>query len=276
MVQTLADNWESFEVYRSKQARGLLTGFKTIDTKLVGLPGLTTIMGEPKTYKSTFAMNIALNASLRGSPVILIDKENGIQRTRQRILSNLAKISYDAIRSKLTDEEQQAYKNARNTIAGLNFYYENMLGIVNPNEFLTELIQEIGRKHQQKVILIVDSLQSLVLDFKDRRGAVDFWVFLFNDLKLKFDGYLTIILISEKNRQAYGASNRAGAKESGGIEYKSEMLLDLYRTGENKIFLDCVFNRDGYTGIVTELEIPKPFYWQVEESNNLDDYVGDL
>lgn len=265
----ISSDWDRFDKYRTNAPRGLVTGFSDMDRSIIGLPNLVTVMGEPKCCKSTFVMNIAMYLAPQGNPIILLDKENGLQRTRLRMLSMLSGLTIGAIKSRsMTAEETARFTTAEAELKSLPIYYiaEEVSGPA-----LEELIREVGKKHKQHVVLVADSLQSLVQDFKDRRASVDYWVFLFNELKLKYENFLTIIVVSEKNRQSYGTGSKSGAKESGGIEYKSEMVIDLYPKGDkdspdaDAIIAECVFNRDGDTGVIATLVKPYPYCYKLKE-----------
>lgn len=261
--QHISHNWSSFERYRAKNHRGLLTGYPRIDKKIVGLAGLVTVMGEPKCCKSTFVLGIALENAKKGIPVIYFDKENGIERTRLRMICYLSGLTFGAVKGKLYSNEEEYYKQAVESLHSYPIYYKSTSETV---ESLEESIKILGKQTQKPVLLIVDSLQSIITDFKDRRASVDYWVFAFNDLKNKYNEWLTTLLVSEKNRHSYGMSNRAGAKESGGIEYKAEQVFDLYtdeKTGH--VLVNCVFNRDGDTGLVAELIQPNPYTYKLAE-----------
>ncbi len=261
----IANNWDKFESYRKNQIRGLLTGFKEMDKAIVGLPGLTTIMGEPKCLKSTFVMNIALNKAQENIPIILVDTENGLQRTRLRMLCHLAGITVTAIKSnRLVYDEEIRYNDAVNILKKLPIYY---IESSTSSQEIKSIIKEVGQKHKKKILLIVDSLQSLISEFKDRRASIDYWVFFFNELKLVYQEWLTTILVSEKNRQSYGTSTKSGAKESGGIEYKSELVFDMRPdSGGAFIWVEAIFNRDGDVGIVSKLLKPDPYCYKLVEA----------
>ena len=262
----IGTNWEKFTNYCKNQSRGLKTGFAEIDKMIVGLPGLVTVMGEPKCCKSTFVMDIGLNKALEGHPVIMIDKENGIQRTRLRMLCALAELSVGAIKGRRNQEEQEQLDNATVKLQNLPIYYVDTV----EQEALEILVKTALNKHKKHCLIIADSLQSLITDFKDRRGEIDFWIFYFNELKKKYENYITILVVSEKNRQAYGNSSRAGGAESRGIEYKSEMVLDMYPTSDGAaIGIECTYNRDGDTGVLSTLTRPNPYCYKLAENETL-------
>lgn len=266
----ITEQWNGFDNYLSNCSRGLTTGFSEIDKKIIGLPGLVTIQGEPKCCKSTFAMNIGVMKALEGHPVLFLDKENGLNRTRLRMLSYLSDLTSGAIKSQnFYQGEREKYFAAVTQLKKLPIYYINE----TTKEQIQELIDGVGNKHNNHILLIADSLQSLVEDFKDRRASVDYWVFLFNELKMKYENDLTILVISEKRRDSYGQSSKNGGKESGSIEYKSEMVLDMY-IGKDKptITVDCILNRDGDTGIVAELCKSSPYTYKLTSSEFMPDF----
>lgn len=261
----IGKNLEEFEEYLNKTSRGLTTGFKEVDRAILGLPGLVTIMGEPKCCKSTFAMNVALEKAKQGVRVLYLDTENGIQRLRLRMLSYLSGIPSAIVKSQnFTPQERAQYNSAKQQFVQLPITYVE--GVESTQDAQT-LIEALFSRGATNVLFIVDSLQSIIQDFKDRRASIDSWVFGFNDLKQQYEGRLTILLISEKARHAYGTATRAGAKESGGIEYKSEMVLDLRLHEElDKIIVECLYNRDGDTGVVANLIKPAPYTYRLQDA----------
>lgn len=264
----IGKNLDEFEEYLTKTARGLTTGFKEVDRIILGIPGLTAVMGEPKCCKSTFTMNIAIEKAKQGVRVLYLDTENGIQRLRLRMLSYLSGLPGIVIKSqRFTPEELYNYQQAKTEFEKLPITYIEGLESLQDVHSLLETIYNRG---DAPVLFIVDSIQSLARDFKDRRASIDSWVFGFNDLKQQYEGRLTILLVSEKQRAAYGIASRAGAKESGGIEYKSEMVLDLRPHEElDKIIVECLYNRDGDTGVVANLIKPNPYTYQLHDAEYL-------
>ena len=269
----IAYDWARFESYRTAKVKGLRTGFKNIDASIFGLPNLIVVQGEPKCYKSTFILNVAINRLKKGTPVLLIDKENGLQRTRVRSLCYLGGIPYKFFEEpSLFDSDskmQQRYQQAITQLNKLPFYYINH-GL--EQEVITELLMFLRNKYKKKVLLLVDSLQGLsAIGQGDRRTVVDEWLYYFRDLKLQ-NPWLTSILVSEKNRSAYGGAALAGAKESGAIEYQAELVLDLYPDKEDtKILVECTYNRDGDTGVIDSFIKNTPYTFQLMSGDGLED-----
>ncbi len=260
----ISSNWDKFEAYRRGLSRGLRTGFTAMDEKLISIPAFTMIMGEPKTCKSTMAMQILLNKALEGYPCLLIDQENGLFRTRYRMLCQLGQIPDSEMKSAtLKGAEPASYSEAVSLLTKLPIDY---MPPAITLELLEQHIKQTAKAHKKRVLVVVDSIQSLVTNLADRRHSVDSWVFGINNMKNALDGWVTFIVVSEKNRGSYGKASKSGAKESGGLEYKAEMVLDMYPSKQgDEIFVNCNYNRDGETGIVTVLAKPTPYCYMLEE-----------
>lgn len=254
--------WDKFEDYRAGTSKGLKTGFDRIDRKIGGMPNLVVVMGEPKTCKSTFVMDIILEKAKEGHPIIYVEKENGLHRTRQRMLCYITGLPLHVIQQTIISVEHQGkYNKGVSVLKSLPIYY---LDIEHTKDSLEDLFLQLEEEHGKQVIIVVDSIQGLVTDYKDRRADIDGWINWFNTLKKQYEHRVTIILVSEKNRQAYGVSGRAGAKESGGVEYKAEIVFDLFPSKEpNKVVVECTYFRDGETGILGVFSKSDPFTYRI-------------
>lgn len=260
-------DWNKFDDYLSKATHGLKSYVPEVDNVISEIPGLLVIQGEPKSCKSTVALGVAIENCKEGVACLYWDRENGLQRTRLRMLSYLSQVNPQAIKFNIMpDPERHRVNDAISTLKNLPFYYNMSNNVEEVQENLSKLLQ----KHS-KVLFIVDSLQSLVQELNDRRASVDYWVYLFNELKLQYEGQLTIAVISEKNRYSYGIASKGGAKESGSIEYKAEMVWDIYiRPDEPQtIHMECTYNRDGETGYLTSFFKPNPFSYKLDYRRSL-------
>lgn len=266
----IGENWTKFEDFRLKKFRGLSTGFPEIDKAIIAMPGCVVVLGEPGCGKSTFILNILAHNARQGVPTILFDKENGLQRTRLRLLCYLGGLTTAAIESgNFRGAEETRYQNAVTELHSLPIFY---LDKIEPAG-LEELIREVGKKYKKQIFVVIDSIQRLCTDLSEgRRGNIDAWMSLFNDLKLKFDNYLTILIVSEKTKAQYGKASTTGGKESGEIEYLGEVNLDLYPTKDKQAtIVECTKNRDGRKGVITTLVPAEPFTYKINDTQ----YLGD-
>ena len=241
--------WETFKDFCSKRVKGITTGIKSLDKGLLGLRGIVCILGEPASCKSTLALQISLYHAKRHGPVLFIDKENGINRLRIRSICNLGKVSEIDVITNSFDGIDRIVGG----ISKLPFY------VCTENVSILEidsLVLEAINLHKKPVLLVIDSLQALPIDFNDQRGSIDSWLIGLDGLKLKYENWLTILLTSEKRRGSYDKAMKDSGKESGRIEYKAELMLDLiYDKNANCIKVECTKNRDGPCGELTRLTL---------------------
>ena len=256
----IAKDWEKYEEFRVKKKHGLNTGFAQIDKAVRALPGITTLVGATGLGKSYFTQNVYVNLARSGIPVILVDKEIGFVNVRTRILCQLSGLSEPAITSgRFIKDEEEKYKHAVEVLKTLPIYYFDDI----KQEDVETYIKEAGRLHNKRVFLVVDSLNRLILDFENRRADIDSWITLFNNLKLKYDNFVNIWLIAEKNKMGE-------VKESNTVEYITELWLDMIPTKDKTgILLDIKKNRNGPRGVVTVLQNKLPFCYQMEEAESV-------
>lgn len=257
----IGNNWESYERNRQQKRRGLLTGFREVDKAIIQLPGLVNIMGDTGCGKSTFVLNILLYNAMQGVPVILVDNENGCQRTRTRMLCYLGNITQEAVESNtFYDDEEERYLEAVEQLQKLPIFYFSEMDKYKVEDF----IEAVGAEYKKHVLVVLDSLHTLLDGSQEEIEELKAWVNQINTLKNKYDGYLTFIMISEKSKDQYGRGTNKGAKGSSSIDYRSELTLNLYPTSNGQgAVLECKKNRDGKKGVITVLYPDDPFTYHV-------------
>lgn len=227
-----------------KESNGIKTGIDRLDSQLLGLAGFVGIIGEPKACKSTLALQIAAYNASQGNPVYFIDQENGKTRLSHRLLCHLHNLSWGEL--KQASNAGELYKQLSQLPLHCHFGKVDMENI----EFAVDNMLQMYKN--KRALLVVDSLQSVARNLSDLRMSIDQWLLDLDALKLKHDGQLTIIIICEKRRGAYGVATADSAKESGRIEYKIEQQLDL-RNQDGQIIIECTLNRDGPKGVQVPL-----------------------
>lgn len=229
----------------TRKVTGIQTGIEKLDKQLLGLAGFVSIIGEPKSCKSTFAMQLATYNAKIGNPVLFIDQENGKQRITERLLCHLHNESWSTVR------HMQGLREKYEALSKLPLYFNfGRIEIEDIESMLKEMLEAHPGK---KAVVIVDSLQSVARNLSEMRLSVDQWVVDLDGLKLKYDGQVCFIIICEKRRGTYGEAAVDAAKESGRIEYKVEQQLDLRNSGEH-IIIECTLNRDGPKGMRVPLK----------------------
>ena len=231
---------ESFLRHLSQQVVGVETGLTQLDKRLGGLPGLFSIIGEPKSNKSTFALQIAIHNAMIGNPVLFVDQENGKYRTAKRAMCHIYNESWSGLR------KMQGLGEKYQGLSKLPLYWH--FGKVDPEDIDGAIDEMLTLHPGKRVLVIIDSLQSVARNLSDLRMSIDQWLLDIEALKLKYDGKVSIGIICEKRRGTYGEAAVDAAKESGRIEYKTEMQLDM-RNSEDQVIIECTINRDGPRGV---------------------------
>lgn len=246
----ISRDWDSFLAFRERKLSGIQTGIKSLDRNLLGLSGIVIIQGAPGTNKSTLALQISQYQAGIGNPSLIIDRENGRERFRMRLLCMSNSVSQ-------TDVLTCSQERLRELITPVIEYPIYVCtDAVTEYEEINTALKHLWERHKKPMLLVVDSLQALPLIAEDERLSIQKWLGLFDQCKLDWEGKLTIIITSEKSRGSdnYDRASLQSAKGSGASEYKAEMVFDLRRNKENgNVILEVIKNRDGLSGVAFEL-----------------------
>lgn len=231
------------------------TGFDAIDDVLGGglAPGLTVLGAASGLGKSTFILQLAENVSSQGIPVLFFSLEmmsnmiaakainrelfirskKDIDRKYSALDLTNSEIVQQLTSSKSTWKSiEESRKNTEERSKNLYVLdYEKL----NEDELTAKGIYEIvksfvnDKTDRANPLVIVDYLQILRSDPTDNRGdrqSIEYCIRLMkkicNELKL------SVILISSLSRASYKQKVQQDSfKETGGIEYSSDVLLGL-------------------------------------------------
>lgn len=275
----------------------LSTGFKPIDDALDGgiYTGLYFIGAISSLGKTTLTLQIADNLAKQGRDVLFFSleqskydlmsksisresflycRDNG--KTTNNAKSNLAVL--DGRRwLDFTETEKEvmngAFKSYQNFAKHI-FIHEG-IGNISVGEIRDKIKNHISITGNNRPIVFIDYLQILKASEGDERSTdkqiVDHNVTALKQLSRDFD--IPIIAVSSLNRDNYKSKiNMAAFKESGAIEYGSDVLIGLQLTGAGDTDFDveaakekdprqidfCILkNRNGK---ITSKGIPMTFY----------------
>ena len=292
------------------------TGFADLDKVLEGglTEGLYIIGAVSSLGKTTFAMQIADQVAQKGTDVLIFSLEmsryelmaKSISRlTLRHVLENKLDISNAKTSIGITTASryQNYSKQEKDVIyASMSKYmeYSNHLFISEGiGDIGVEEIKEAVNKHIQlmgtKPLVIIDYLQILApydMRATDKQNTDKAVLEL---KRLSRDFKIPIMAISSLNRLNYNAPmNMASFKESGAIEYSSDVLIGLQFKGigetnfnidqakskdPREIELVVLKNRKGRTGVKLEYEYSAKFNsyselitansWSTEDTNNV-------
>lgn len=173
-----------FEMFRDYNNPHLMikkipTGFQSLDDALGGglIAGVHTICAQPGSGKTTFALNIAVNAVRSGTPVIYLSYEMPLLDLATKMYSLVSSelsqtnggFSFDDIRTekKLTSAESRLYKKTCDYIES-NFcdkiyFLDGKKYRYKTAQIVNEIEMFITSK-QQKPLVVVDYIQMIAQD----------------------------------------------------------------------------------------------------------------
>jgi KaiC/GvpD/RAD55 family RecA-like ATPase len=220
----LPDAVQAIESGRRGACRGLsMKDFPRLTRALDGLREIVVIVAVPKAGKTTVVLQMGSNVADTGAAVIYYDFENGPLSLLAREFCRKYRVDY---------WEELFNKDSRwePILEKLNLFQADRknLAFVSDRKLTLDTIRTQIREmravtNQEKVLIVVDSLQKLPMRLDERRAGVDTWLGGFEELNSQ-DPNLTILLVSELSREGL-------PKESSGIEYAAHFLLRL-RNGE--------------------------------------------
>lgn len=215
-----------------------------------GLIGVIVIGGEPGLGKSTLAFQLGLDAG-EERPVVYYDLDG---TGHEWLLDRVRHIAGDSIKAfrKLTKK----------------FYLRETISTLEDD--LSFARKEHG---DGKIVVVIDSLQTLPTSIKYKKEGLDSWINRFKQLSKKD---VIPILVSEQNRAAYGEAKMSGFKGSGDIEYAGSLCVQLLQDedddADDPVQVHIVKNRHGKTkGHIIDLmrDKKKVFWFNEEEADEI-------
>lgn len=239
---------ESFKKFLRRKTEGMETGIPGLDRYLLGLGGFVSIQGETSCNKSTLGLQIAHHNLKQGRPCIVLDKENGDGRIISRLMCQANNISETDLKVAAPADRIRMW----NQVAEYPLHLHTEP--IGDCEEVAERVKEALDIYKRPVTLLVDSVQALDPIADDQRVSLERWVYFFDRLKVEYEGRLTIIMISEKNRMSYGQAGVGGGKGSNVTDYKPETVLDIrWKEGPDTYVIKVSKHRDGMRGEEFEL-----------------------
>ena len=258
LVKTYA---EIDETIKNKGKNGTQTGYGKLDRVLVGMGkgDLVLIGARPAMGKTSFAMNIAVNAAhSSGKAVCVFSLEMSSVQLATRMLSSEAQVDSLSIRSgKLSPEQWNKLAGASSYLSSCDIYIDDTSGM-NVTAMKAKL-----RRMKNLGLIVVDYLQLMQADRKiDNR--VQEVADISRNLKLMAkDLGVPLICCAQLSRGPEGRTDKrpmlSDLRDSGAIEQDADIVLFLYRDeyynkqteGVSQAEVIIAKNRHGSTDKVT-------------------------
>lgn len=262
----LFDTFKAMQKSNAKQKK-IKTGFNELDKILDGglKPGLYFLGAISSLGKTTFLTQVAENIAEQGNDILFFSLEMGINELIAKSISRITARIEDRNKkglsikgeprantstllqvlnndlSAMLDSDpkkqilEQAYDEYLNKYAR-NLYFIESVGAITVNDIKESILEHIERTGNKPTV-IIDYIQ-IIKSSNDRmtdKQATDFNVMILKQISRDLD--IAILGISSFNRDNYSEPvNLASFKESGAIEYSSDILLALQYEPMN--FLD--------------------------------------
>jgi len=233
---------------------GVPTGWDSFDEMTSGLQkgDLVIVAGRPSMGKTSFAMNIAEHAAIKGGvPTAVFSMEMPGEQLAMRMLSSLGRIDQHKIRTgKLEDEDWPRLTSAVGILAEAPLFIDDTPAL-SPND-LRARARRLSREHGLGLV-VIDYLQ-LMQVYGTKENRTNEISEISRSLKaLAKELEVPVIALSQLNRGLEQRPNKrpimSDLRESGAIEQDADVIAFIYR--------DEVYNEDSPDKGTAEIIIGK-------------------
>lgn len=224
------------------QLTGISTGFTDFDHYTSGLqPGeLIIIAGRPSMGKTTFAMNIAENAAVKGDkPVLVFSMEMPAEQLTMRMISSLGRIDQHKVRTgRLTDDDWPRITSAVSVLSEAKMYIDDTPSM-SPSEVRSRA-RRLAREHNGLSLIVLDYLQLMRVPGMRENRSIEVSEISRSLKAIAKELHVPVIALSQLNRSLESRTDRrpvmSDLRESGSIEQDADLIAFIYR--------DEVYNDD--------------------------------
>ena len=248
---------------------GVPSGFIDLDRKTSGFQNsdLILVAARPAMGKTSFVLNIAVNAALRNYPVAIFSLEMSRTQLVNRILSLEAMVELEKIRTgKLDSEDWKKIGYSLGPLAKSPIYIDD-----NANTNTMEMLSKLRRLKLEKGLglVIIDYLQLMESRKKSDNRQQEISE-ISRSLKIMAKELnVPVIALSQLSRAPEQRADHrpilSDMRESGAIEQDADMVIFLYRDdyynedSEKRNIVEVIIakHRNGSTGTVELAWLPE-------------------
>lgn len=234
---------------------GVPSGYDDLDNMTSGLQAgdLIIVAGRPSMGKTSFAMNIAEYAAMRGDGAVAVfSMEMPGEQLALRMLSSMGRINQQRLRTgKLKDEDWPRLTSAVELLANQPLFVDDTGGLT-PTE-LRARSRRLVREHKKLSLIVIDYLQLMQVPGNNENRATEISEISRSLKGLAKELKVPVIALSQLNRSLEQRPNKrpvmSDLRESGAIEQDADLIMFIYR--------DEVYNEDTADKGVAEIIIGK-------------------
>ncbi len=219
---------------------GLPYGWLDLDKKTAGLQrsDLVIVAGRPAMGKTSFAMNIAERAAVKGSSVAIFSMEMAAHQLVMRMFSSLSQINQgDLKRGKLTDTDWPKLGQSSALLSQSKLFIDDQPAL-SPNEIMSRCRRLKNREGLD--LIVIDYLQLMQVKGKVENRANEISEISRHLKAMAKELDVPVIALSQLNRSLEQRPNKrpvmSDLRESGAIEQDADLIIFIYR--------DEVYNPD--------------------------------
>lgn len=230
--------------------KAISTGFPAVDDKLNGgirRGELIVLAARPKMGKTAFALNVACNAAVDHS-VLVLSMEMPKSQLHDRNLATMGRIPLEHLLKPemMNDTDWSGLTHAMVKIGGMKLHQDDQPGLRLIDVRMKA--KSVKRKHGLD-LLVVDYLQLMEGDGDNRNAQIEGITRGLKTLAKELD--MGLILLSQLNRKLEERPNKrpipSDLRDSGSIEQDADAVVFLYR--------DEVYNPDSPEIGVCEVDV---------------------
>jgi len=274
------------EIKANKKIKGISTGFNGLDEILYGgfYAGLYILGAVSSLGKTTFALQIGDTVAKNGNDVLIFSLE---MAEKELMAKSLSRLTYSLspenglhtrqiLNGDFNDPQRESIKNA---LQVYREFSDNLFVIEGLGSITSESVRKIVDKHIKSTggrpLVIIDYLQILSPAEPRMNDKQNIDMAVLELKRISRDYNIPVLAISSLNRNSYSKTiNMSAFKETGAIEYSSDVLIGLQFTGiddveekeaeefintaKNKevrdIELRILKNRNGITGSTSQFK----------------------
>lgn len=212
---------------------GINTGFKDLNRMTAGLQrsDLILIAARPAMGKTSFALNVAMNAAKSGSSVALFSLEMSKEQYVQRLISLESLVESTKLRTgALDDDDWLSLANVMNSISESNMFIDDTASIT-----LFDLMSKCRRLKIDKGLdlVIIDYLQLMSYGGKSESRQQEISSISRGLKQLARELNCPVVALSQLSRAVEQRPDHrpilSDLRESGAIEQDADVVMMLYR-----------------------------------------------
>lgn len=224
------------ELYHSTAAiTGVSTGFSDFDEMTSGLQkgDLIIVAARPSMGKTTFSMNIAEYAAIKGDkPVLVFSMEMPAEQLTMRMISSLGRIDQHNLRTgKLTDEDWPRISSAVSMLSEAHMYIDDTPALT-PIE-LRARARRVARANGGLGLVVIDYLQLMRVAGKSENRTNEISEISRSLKALAKELEVPVVALSQLNRGLESRTDKrpvmSDLRESGAIEQDADIIAFIYR-----------------------------------------------